>query len=303
MAQVQFYMGEQASLPVDKTAGRLYFVTDEGAIYLDKDADTRVRMGDLIEVEDMAALEQITSPSKTALYYVKGLNALAKHDGEQWKQINPDTGAIAGSVEGDGAAGFALAYDAGTRTLKLTVSKTFLDSDGLDAAISAAKTALVGTEGDTSGQDTIKGAKKYADEKIAAKLGAVYTPSGSKADLEELGTPGADQLGKVYNITAAFTTDENFVEGDGKSYPAGTNVVCVNVGSDVAEYKWDALSGVVDLSGYATTSAMNTAIDAAKTALTGATDGVTATTIKDAAKEAKDYADQKITAALTWGEF
>ena len=49
----------------------------------------------------------------------------------------------------------------------------------------------------------------------------------------------------VYNVTAAFTDN-------GKTYPAGTNVVYVNekVG-DNYQLKWDALGGAVDLSAYA----------------------------------------------------
>ena len=51
-------------------------------------------------------------------------------------------------------------------------------------------------------------------------------------------------------MTDAFTTTDQFVEGAGKSYPAGTNVAVVLVGED---YKYDVLSGMVDLSNYSTT--------------------------------------------------
>ena len=68
----------------------------------------------------------------------------------------------------------------------------------------------------------------------------------------------ASVLGKVYNVTDAFTTTSSFMEGSGKKYPAGTNVVVVDAGSRT--YKFDVLAGFVDLSGYATTSAMTSAI-------------------------------------------
>ena len=42
----------------------------------------------------------------------------------------------------------------------------------------------------------------------------------------------------------------NFVEGAGKSYPAGTNVAIVNTTGTT--YKYDAFSGIVDLSSYST---------------------------------------------------
>lgn len=54
-------------------------------------------------------------------------------------------------------------------------------------------------------------------------------------------------LGNVYNVTDAFTTTANFVEGAGNKYPKGTNVVVVKVGD---AYKYDVLAGFVDLSGY-----------------------------------------------------
>lgn len=96
---------------------------------------------------------------------------------------------------------------------------------------------------------------------ISAKLSAVYKPGGSVAfaSLPEL---SASVLGMVYNVTDAFTTTADFMEGSGKKYPAGTNVVVVDAGSGV--YKFDVLAGFVDLSGYATTSATNSAIAAAK---------------------------------------
>ena len=52
----------------------------------------------------------------------------------------------------------------------------------------------------------------------------------------------------MYNITDELTTDDNFVEGAGKTYPAGTNVVLVEPSAGVR--KWDVLAGSVDLSAY-----------------------------------------------------
>lgn len=80
---------------------------------------------------------------------------------------------------------------------------------------------------------------------------SVYKPAGSVA-FASLPVLGSTNEGKVYNVTDAFTTTSDFVEGSGKSYPAGTNVVCIDTGSSV--YKWDVLSGFIDLSGYATSA-------------------------------------------------
>ena len=55
----------------------------------------------------------------------------------------------------------------------------------------------------------------------------------------------------MYNVSDAFTTTADFVEGAGKKHPAGTNVACVMSGS---AKKWDVMAGFVDLSPYAKTA-------------------------------------------------
>ena len=91
--------------------------------------------------------------------------------------------------------------------------------------------------------------KQQTDDKISAAISSVYKPAGSTT-FAALPAPAANVLGNVYNVTDAFTTTDQFVEGVGKSYPAGTNVAVVLVGE---EYKYDVLSGMVDLSNYSTT--------------------------------------------------
>lgn len=118
---------------------------------------------------------------------------------------------------------------------------------------------------------------------INAKVSSVYKPGGSIAfaSLPEL---SASVLGMVYNVTDAFTATADFVDGSGKKYPAGTNVVVVDAGS--GSYKFDVLAGFVDLSGYATTSAMNSAIATAKSeaisSANSSTDGKLADYVKSA---------------------
>lgn len=82
---------------------------------------------------------------------------------------------------------------------------------------------------------------------IDNKIGSTYKAKGSIAFASLPSLTSANQ-GNVYNITDAFTTTSDFVEGAGKSYPAGTNVVIVNTSGST--YKYDVLSGLVDLSSY-----------------------------------------------------
>ncbi len=93
--------------------------------------------------------------------------------------------------------------------------------------------------------------KQETDDKISAAISATYKPAGSIA-FENLPEPAKTELGKVYNVTNEFTASDKFVAGEvGKKYPAGTNVVCIEESKDT--YKWDVLSGFVDLSAYSTT--------------------------------------------------
>ncbi|MDE7245529.1 MAG: hypothetical protein K2O18_16370 [Oscillospiraceae bacterium] len=126
--------------------------------------------------------------------------------------------------------------------------------------------------------------KKYASKEqmeaeVKAQVSRTYQPSGSVAfaDLPELTEAN---LGKVYNVTGAFTTTDSFMEGAGAEYPAGTNVAVVKAGED---YKYDAMSGFVDLSAYAPSEQIAGDIAAAKTA---------------AVTEANASTDEKLTAYI-----
>lgn len=81
---------------------------------------------------------------------------------------------------------------------------------------------------------------------INAKVSSTYRAGGSVA-FASLPALSEANLGLVVNVTDTFTTTEDFVEGPGGKYPAGTNVAVVQVGD---AYKYDVLAGFVDLSGY-----------------------------------------------------
>lgn len=136
---------------------------------------------------------------------------------------------------------------------------------GLQETVGQHTTQIAALEGDVTtinGQiETINGTletkansadvytKTETDDKIKSAISAVYKPAGSVA-FASLPEPSADVLGNVYNVTNSFTTNDKFVEGAGKKYPAGTNVVIVSPEADT--YKYDVLSGEIDLSDYQT---------------------------------------------------
>lgn len=105
--------------------------------------------------------------------------------------------------------------------------------------------------------------KKYVDDTIASQVSSVYKAKGSVADLSSLPTPDKAHDGFVYNIENEFTTTDLFVEGAGKTYPAGTNVVIVNTTG--TKYKYDVLAGMVDLSSYATKTELSGKVDKVST--------------------------------------
>ena len=83
---------------------------------------------------------------------------------------------------------------------------------------------------------------------ISQAVSTVYTPKGSLADISTLTTLAASgKVGDVYNISSEFTTTNVFIEGIGKKYPAGTNIVLVEVED---EKKWDVLAGSIDTSNF-----------------------------------------------------
>lgn len=88
----------------------------------------------------------------------------------------------------------------------------------------------------------------YTKQEVDSKISSAYKAAGSVA-FANLPEADAAHAGYVYNISEKFTTTENFVEGAGKKFPAGTNVVIV-VGETEGEYKYDVLAGFVDTTNF-----------------------------------------------------
>lgn len=69
----------------------------------------------------------------------------------------------------------------------------------------------------------------YNKEEVDQLLTKLYKPAGS-ATIDTLPALSINIIGNVYNMTAAFDTTSDFVEGAGVHHGAGTNVVVVDTG-------------------------------------------------------------------------
>ena len=87
---------------------------------------------------------------------------------------------------------------------------------------------------------------------IESAIASIYKPAGDKTVAQLTSALlVAGNLGNVYNITDSGTTTSDFVEGAGKPISAGDNVAIVDTGSQGSpSYKFDLLSGFIDLSNY-----------------------------------------------------
>lgn len=189
MANVMFKKGLLATLPATYSEGTFYVTTDERAIYLDVSDSARIRLGDFQEFATLEALKANVNPSTSALYYISGLNVLAKWNGTDYVQINLDTGATSVEVVGSGNAVTAASYDAVTRKLTLTMGETF------------ATRAYVGEIPTDKGATVVEYINKKAEETLAAAQGGSSETAASVAqalqNYKDLTDPRLEALEEV----------------------------------------------------------------------------------------------------------
>lgn len=115
-----------------------------------------------------------------------------------------------------------------------------LDEVGL-AQLNAELKALINGKANASDVYTKSETDAAITTAVNAAVAGVYKVKGSAA-FASLPTENVAE-GDVYNVTDEFTTTDAFVEGAGKSYPAGTNVVYTAGG-------WDCMAGTYDFSDF-----------------------------------------------------
>lgn len=184
-----------------------------------------------------------------------------------------DTTSLSGSAESNGSTGSggsgAYYADGVTITMRNNTFSAVVTPSRVDDVEKTAKDAYTlasnySAEIGKAQQDAANVDSKVnaAKTELQNSLGSAFRAKGSVA-YASLPAPASASNGDVWNITDQFTTDGRFVDGSGKTLPAGTNVVAVAVTTgDTTVMKWDALTGMIDLSGYMRKTDLTPASDA-----------------------------------------
>ena len=176
--------------------------------------------------------------------------------------VTANEGTITGvSVDGESIATSGVANIPAASTTKKGVVQLSTATDGNSTQKAATESAVAEAynlaKSKASKATTLSGygigdaytkSEVYNKTEVDAKVSSVYKPAGSVTG-SALPTPDQSNLGNVYNVSTSFTTNNNFVEGADKEYPAGTNIVVVEVSGS---YKLDVLAGFIDTSDFIT---------------------------------------------------
>ena len=254
MAQVKFFRGAAASYNAAKHADAIYFATDSHELILN---EVSYGLSDDNAALLNNAITGVEWVSPDTLRFTRG-------EGKAYVE------AVFPSADESTAGLMAVAHVVKLKGIEEGAQVNDIESisvDGFNAVVNTvAKTATI-TAGFALAKNVYTKEQVFTKDEINEKLSAVYDYKGTVATYEDLPTSGVKK-GDVYNVEAGHDL-----------YPAGTNWAWD--GS-----KWDALGGLVDLSGVEKKISDNT------TAI-----GVNAQAIADEAARA-DAAEKAIRADL-----
>lgn len=136
----------------------------------------------------------------------------------------------------------------GVNVIHRVINNVATPTDDNHAANKGYVDTVAGTKANST--DVYLKTETYSKSELDGKLSSTYKPGGNML-FANLPDPSATNLGLVYSMNDAFTTDDRFIASEPTPYPIGTNVVCVQVTvEDTPTYLYDVLAGFVDLSEY-----------------------------------------------------
>ena len=263
----------------NKTEDKLYINVDGLIEYVTGGSEAN----DAIQVNVTSDTHKVTASVKegslTLAMMDAGVKASLAKAGSAVQKV--EAGTTNGTIKVDGnevaVAGLQDAAYATVESLNTTAQNK----------VDAAKTALIGKENDKATEDTIKGAKKYADEAAAASVDITYTDTAVE---KKFVTAVNQTKGKIEVTRRALeaadipTIEQSQVNGLENALSGKQDNVVFNTAYDTVANKAATMSDV----------------NAAKTALVGTASGENADT-KDSntIEGAKRYADDKAAAAET----
>lgn len=294
MAQLIFKRGSLANLNnLAITDGQFIVTTDEGALYVDN-GSTRVRLGDFIVVENVAALPT-DGANRKAMYYCESENVLARWNGTDWTQINkqPTTAELKVKLgldaEGEVTAAIAAAKKAGddaqTAVDNLTTYVGAIPNDENGQPMAASVVAYINKKTDgiaTSGNLEALGNRVTTVEGKVATIEGDYLKGDDKTELE----------GKITTAQTAADNAQTYAEGVAGNLTTHANDTTKHITAE-ERTAWNAKTTMAEVEGKGYLVADDIADKADKTQV--------ATDIADAVKAEADLrvaADEAIEAKI-----
>ena len=267
-----FKRGLQTSLPTSAQDGVFYLTTDTNRLYVGQGTNLALLNQTVQIVTSVSALP--TSPTINDFFYCTAENILAVYNGNEWKQINPDTNdndtiKVSSVTVGDGVvtANESVTYNVTINQQKFDKSnKKTADLTGVQFALTLTKEDLeaiihdpanVGlkvTSGTNAATVATQGTGANTSQTAVIKGGSNVTVSVSSSDITVAAKDSQYTLGSLNNSGAATVRLTGNTDAGGK-----TNDVVFKAGKD--------LTVAADTTGVTYTHAtVNTTQDAASTA-------------------------------------
>ena len=217
---VQFKFGEYSGFNglTSWEAGTLYVTTDEQGMYFSKDGSKPIKLGNIITFATLSDWKNAVTPPYSAdvFYYIANDNALIKHNGTKFVQLNKDYGGdISALIEAIGVQSDKV--DEKKTSLWAYINKAQAAAESAMAVAGEAKTAA-GTAQNVANaaQGTADGAaaKAAANEgRINTINGQISTINGSISDLKAIVETGDNSNAKLREDLAGVSTVANTANG------------------------------------------------------------------------------------------